>query len=281
MHKPTFYFVLERRLSILEYNYHINGEKVRKKRKERYSSQDKFLDALSYHCAMSRGTLSDLENNKNPDITFTQVMAICNVLHCDIDYLLDMSDCSTKEIEAICNYTGLSEKTVQMLHDDNMKRDYHNPKISELLSELFDNTNSFIKLLYSLEQYIIYSVCDYYREEKANTGEDFESGVYELYSEQLESNILKSSKKTTQHIENIVDESLYNEYVFSRIEDVVSKPIFLKIKDVMKLLAPKQKTLKPSHPVIKIKKNENLIPVKEYTKNLDSNPPGSGEEIPF
>lgn len=222
-------------------------------------------------------TISNYINNTIDinKISFDKITQLCKVLGIDYYYLLgEVKDYSSRELETVCKYTGLSEKTAKMLHDDNMKSDYSNPKISELLSELFDNTDSFIKLLYSLEKYIIYSVCDFYRNKKTETGIDLSS---ELYKERLEGNILRSSNRTTQYIENIVDESTYNEYIILRAEDIVFKPYIIHIKDVLKSI---NKKLKPSHPAIKRRKKEEENRIKEHNQN-HTNASSESEEIPF
>lgn len=63
-------------------------------------------NVISYWCSGSR----------TPNTQ--QIIQICNVLGVSADYLLGLSDVATndKDLQYICDYTGLDEKTVKILN---------------------------------------------------------------------------------------------------------------------------------------------------------------------
>ncbi len=48
---------------------------------------------------------------KDPDVYFR----LCEALHCDIGYLFGERECSTKEIQGVKDYTGLSAESIELL----------------------------------------------------------------------------------------------------------------------------------------------------------------------
>lgn len=129
--------------------YNFNSEKLREKRKalrivgkngkNKMVSQNDFMELLKDRgCSIGRNSLSKLENGEIPDeLSFKDILAFCDVLGCDINYLLDISDYSTKELETVCNYTGLSEKAAKKLHEANNQIGYN--QIPQMISNLLSN----------------------------------------------------------------------------------------------------------------------------------------------
>ena len=97
-------------------------------------------------------TICNYENNKNTEkITFEQIEKICAVLKVDYDYLCGRITHRTKELETVCNYTGLSEKAAEELHS--IKSD---SSIIQALSNLLENhKNSFIGIITNINSYCI------------------------------------------------------------------------------------------------------------------------------
>lgn len=148
----------------MEYNF--NSEKLREKRKalrikgkngkSKMVSQSDFIDLLKEKgCSIGRSSLSKLENGKIPDdLSLKDILVFCDVLGCDIYYLLDISKNSTKELETICNYTGLSEKAANKLHELNNHEGLNQfpQMISNLLSNYYDH---FSELIIEIFLYLI------------------------------------------------------------------------------------------------------------------------------
>lgn len=133
--------------------YMFNSEKFRTRRKKLFRSQAKFIEALNEKgCKIGRNSISDLENGKIPDdLSLNNIVAFCDVLKCDLEFLLDISDYSTQEIKTICEYTGLSEETVDLMHLDTPWGDTH--YIGKMISEFFDTYQEFPELLMQISTY--------------------------------------------------------------------------------------------------------------------------------
>lgn len=136
---------------IMKYNF--NSEKFRKRRKARFKSQTKFIEALNEKgCKIGRNSISDLENGKIPDdLSLNNIVAFCEVLECDLEHLLDISDYSTQEVKTICEYTGLSEATVDLMHLDTPWGDTH--YLGKMISEFCDTYQEFPELLMQISTY--------------------------------------------------------------------------------------------------------------------------------
>lgn len=62
-------------------------------------------------------TVKNWESGKNePDIK--NLKKICSALNCSADYLLGLDECTNKTTKFIHEYTGLSEKSIEILHHD-------------------------------------------------------------------------------------------------------------------------------------------------------------------
>lgn len=118
-------------------------------------TQTELLNYLSENgCPIGRNSYSALENGRIPsELSLNQIVALCDIFDCDLNYLLRDSDYTSQKTKSICEYTGLSEKTAKQLH---RTKDSTFP-ISEILSNFIDNYPSFVMLLDSIENYLVYS----------------------------------------------------------------------------------------------------------------------------
>ena len=105
---------------------------VEKRKKAGYKSQTEFAAAYEKEHPTKRrdeaggntgtsGILGTIKNYENPNYTksmptLDKVDNICSLLGCDIDYLTGRIDEETHDVKFICEYTGLSESAVNMLH---------------------------------------------------------------------------------------------------------------------------------------------------------------------
>ncbi len=132
-------------------NYIEIGTRIKKKRKEKELSQS----ALAEKIGLEYRTLIKWEKGDlNHKIDFPIFLKLCEVLEIDIPYLLG-NDYSTKEIETVCTYTGLSEQAAKTLHQFNKSEEVMN--IPEFLSDLLDNYENFHFLLFALEDFLVAS----------------------------------------------------------------------------------------------------------------------------
>lgn len=96
-----------------------NIAKLRKKlpgNKRAEMSQEELANAIiveeKEEKAISVRTINSWECGKKLP-SLKHLLKLCKVLDCDIDRLLGKRDYSTKELELICEYTGLTENTVK------------------------------------------------------------------------------------------------------------------------------------------------------------------------
>ena len=90
------------------------GDRLKTLRKERGITQQELADAIG----ISKGGLCYYENtNRAPDITVLEKFA--DYFKVSADYLLGRTNAQTQKakLQAVCNYTGLSDKAVELLAD--------------------------------------------------------------------------------------------------------------------------------------------------------------------
>lgn len=108
------------------------SERLKSLRKEKgYSNPKQFADAYNEKFPPKRrdeasgnitsGILGTIKHYENPNYTksmptLDKVMNMCELLDCDIDYLTGKLDYKTHSIKFICEFTGLSEEAVELLH---------------------------------------------------------------------------------------------------------------------------------------------------------------------
>lgn len=93
------------------FNVKLLGERIKKIRDKK--SQDVFAGEIG----ISRGALSYYENGeREPDAKI--IYKICKIGNVSVDYLLGFTDNPTIDLDlrAICDYTGLNEKAIDILH---------------------------------------------------------------------------------------------------------------------------------------------------------------------
>lgn len=124
-------------------------------------TQDRLSDLLK----VSRKTVSNWETgDKRPSLD--NLSALCDVFHCDIEYLLGKRDFPTKEIEVVCTYTGMSQKTIKKIHHAALQDEKENYidtfKLNSFLSDLLDNYPDFENLLTQLELHMMNGAMSFY-----------------------------------------------------------------------------------------------------------------------
>ncbi len=98
----------------MEYKKQEIAERIRSKRKEKGCNQDELIEALSYKgVRVGRNTLSNIENGDFSNCSLNLLIAVCEILGCDIGYIVGEYDYSTKGTAEICKETGLSEKSIE------------------------------------------------------------------------------------------------------------------------------------------------------------------------
>lgn len=94
------------------------GSRLKKERKARYATQQEFADAIG----------ASVESVRNweqgwilPEVG--TLFRICDLLDCDLDYLIGRLEQKTHDETFIHNYTGLSEDAIKTLHKYNNAKD--------------------------------------------------------------------------------------------------------------------------------------------------------------
>lgn len=81
------------------------------------NTQDALIDLLQeHHAGVGRNTLSKLENGAKVKLTLDTCLALCEIMDCDLDYLMGVNNCKTKDAQGVADYTGLPEEAVDTLH---------------------------------------------------------------------------------------------------------------------------------------------------------------------
>lgn len=101
------------------------------RKKKGYKNQNQFADAYNKKFPPKRkdeaggntgsGILGTIKHYENPNYcrsypSLDKVLNMCDLLDCDIDYLTGRLDEKTHTVSFICQYTGLTEKAVELLH---------------------------------------------------------------------------------------------------------------------------------------------------------------------
>lgn len=135
------------------YNKKLLGKRIKKVRGQK--SQEVFAAELG----ISRGALSFYENGeRTPDAEI--IYKICELYNISADYLLGFTDNKTTDenLQAVCDYVGLSENAVAVLHEISLGQanyapiqswiifEGYLPHIALLLYDLEKETQQFLKL---------------------------------------------------------------------------------------------------------------------------------------
>ena len=111
-----------------------------------FKSQQSFADALHVHLK----TVQGWEKESNPILPdLDNLLSMCAVLDCDLDYLIGRIKEKTHDIKTVCGITGLSENAVTWI--SNLDKDYLAAFDQFILHEEFKNMMDsyvvFLKLL--------------------------------------------------------------------------------------------------------------------------------------
>lgn len=106
-------------------------ENLRRIRKENGLTQEQ----LAEKAGCKRDTINKIENN-NRIPEFETIINICKVLGCSVDSLTGHDACKTHDVQGVHDYTGLSEKAIEIMHS----KDFDIWK-AQLLSMLLTESN--------------------------------------------------------------------------------------------------------------------------------------------
>ncbi|MDE5994781.1 MAG: helix-turn-helix domain-containing protein, partial [Oscillospiraceae bacterium] len=116
------------------------GERLKLLRAQKGISQE----ALAKKLGISKGSLGFYETCKNtPDIEVLN--AVSNFFNVSLDYLLGYTENPTNDtdLQAVCNYTDLSEKAVKsLLMAKNIGNDWLHSTIEFVLEDLFEEVKA-------------------------------------------------------------------------------------------------------------------------------------------
>ena len=108
----------------------------------------KTQDDLSKKAVIPLETIRSWEQGrKAPQLP--QLLKLCEIYNCDLDYLVGRIKCKTHEIQDIHEYTGLSENSIKMLHFWNK----HFPDLIAVLSAIIENSRFSGPLLSVISNY--------------------------------------------------------------------------------------------------------------------------------
>ena len=191
------------------------NEQIKKLRKRDGMTQDD-LAANELLCC-NRQKIADWERGKSTP-SADDIIALSKIFNVSTDYLLGLTDVSTtdKGIQFICDYTGLSERAVQLLGAPIFQ--WSNSYI-RILSGLIEN-DSCIHLLDSIDRYHLHLA--------QKNGELFESyknlnQIYEKYS---------TGEITEEELEDQYEEWDYS----SRIDNLANGDLF-EMQEIIKNFA--------------------------------------------
>lgn len=132
-------------------------ERIGMLRAKQGMSGEEFAAALGLEGKNRRSTINNWESGAN-NVKADDIENICRVFGVSADWLLGLSDIETPnaEVQAICNYTGLSESAVEHLHTCveqlNPENTYFNI-VSDLLSgDDFYNAIAYLKRAKQIEK---------------------------------------------------------------------------------------------------------------------------------
>lgn len=103
------------------YSYNVVDlkKRLRELRKKNNLTQNELAEILSSeNGSISARTLNNYEDPLNESVPdMKNLIKYCNYFKCDMDYLFGKLDNKTHDIDFICEYTGLNEIAIDLLHD--------------------------------------------------------------------------------------------------------------------------------------------------------------------
>lgn len=183
------------------------GQRIKEKRKEKGITQEKLANILG----LNKKTIINWEKGElDKKIDFDKFMGLCSVLDIDMPYLLG-NDYSNKKLETVCKYTGLSEKTVKLLHHTSKFTVAQN--VPAFLSDLFDNYDMCLIFLEELEEYMQNSYCEKVLPQKGDNATT--KGLYAQYRDKAALNLLQCQRL----IDALKDSVEKDKYILNRVCD--------------------------------------------------------------
>lgn len=136
------------------YDKSIIGIKIKNERKKNNLTQEKLGELIGENGgddSVTRQTISKWEIGQSYP-TLENLLALCNIFKCDIEYLLGNIPCKTRINTDINQFTGLSEDAIKKLNTYVQKK-----RLAKSLISSFITHHSFDTLLCYLEDYYIRS----------------------------------------------------------------------------------------------------------------------------
>lgn len=189
-------------------NYIEIGQRIKAARKEKGLTQEKLAEILG----LSRRTLIKWEKGElEKEIAFDKFLELCLVLGIDMPHLLG-NEYDNKELETVCQYTGLSPKTAKLLHHTS-KYTGAAQNVPAFLSDLFDNYNMVLIFLEELEEYMKNSYCEKVLPQKGNNAVN--KRLYADYRDKAALNLLQCQRL----IDLLKDSVEKDKYILNRVCD--------------------------------------------------------------
>ena len=141
----------------------------------------------------------------------SQIIQIANYLNVSTDYLLGVIDVTTtdKDLQFVCDYTGLKEETIKQLsfeqnkHKNNLSSDN---AFDEALNSIIIQILSLKKGDWKIKRFVFFTDEELKVIKLAlyRTRDDYERGVWSRYKDSTEYEI---AKKLCPYIQSILDEA--------------------------------------------------------------------------
>ena len=109
----------------MEYSFSEIGERIRAERKINNLSQEDLIEKLKteFNFAIARNTLSKIENGVEKYFSLDFMLAVCRIFDWDMGFLLGEYEETTIDVHNISEYTGLSERSIRILHREKKRAD--------------------------------------------------------------------------------------------------------------------------------------------------------------
>ena len=92
-------------------------------------------EELAEKLDISRDTVIRWENPKHKALpSLEELIKLCNLYECELSYLLCEQECTIKDTQAIRNYTGLSERAIEVLHEIKLLDENNPSRVSQLIA---------------------------------------------------------------------------------------------------------------------------------------------------